>query len=273
MNLDDRRELLEFALALARAAEAEILPHYQRCAVDLKADGTEVTLADRAAETAIRAAIAQRYPDHAVLGEEFGGERDAAQQWIIDPLDGTSAFALGLPLFGTLIAYAEHGEPQVGVIHFPVLGETVYAARGLGCWFRRRDGETVQVRATPVSALSDAVVSASGVHATDVQPERDGRAYALTALIRQAKKFRVCGDCLQHALVCRGSLHVAIDTIMQPWDIAALVPCIEEAGGVCSAIDGRREGVVFSGSLVAASDATLLDEVVGVLNRRAPKVG
>lgn len=268
MNLERHRELLEFALSLAALAEAEILPHYQRCAVDLKADGSEVTLADRAAERAIRAAIAQRYPEHAVLGEEFGGERSDAPQWIVDPLDGTSAFALGLPLFGTLIAYAEHGEPQIGVIHFPVLGETVYAARGLGCWFRRRDGETVAVRVRPPAPLSEAIVSASGVHATDVQPERDGRAYALTTLIARAKKFRVCGDCLQHALVCRGSLHVAIDTIMQPWDIAALVPCIEEAGGVCSTVDGRRDDVVFGGSLVAASDRALLDEVIGVLNRR-----
>lgn len=268
MNLERQRELLDFALTLAAAAQAEILPHYQRCAVDLKADGSEVTLADRAAERAIRDAIAERYPDHAVLGEEFGGERDAAQQWIVDPLDGTSAFALGLPLFGTLIAYAEHGEPLLGVIHFPVLGETVYAARGLGCWFRNRDGETVQSRVRAPAPLSGAMVSASGMHASDIQPERDGRAYALTALIRRAKKFRVCGDCLQHALVCRGSLHVAIDTVMQPWDIAALVPCIEEAGGVVSAIDGKREGVVFGGSLVAASDRALLDEVLDVLNER-----
>lgn len=266
MELERHRELLDFALTLATAAEAEILPHYQRCAVDLKSDGTEVTLADRAAERRIRTLIDSRYPDHAVLGEEFGGERTAARQWIVDPLDGTSAFALGLPLFGTLIAYAEHGEPLVGVIHFPVLGETVYAARGLGCWFRNRSGETVQVRVRAAVPLSDAVVSASGVHASDIQPERDGRAYALTSLIRSARKFRVCGDCLQHALVCRGSLHVAIDTIMQPWDIAALVPCIEEAGGVCSAIDGRRDGVVFGGSLLAACDAALLDEVLGILN-------
>lgn len=265
MTPERLRELLEFALTLADTAQAEILPHYQRCAVDLKSDGSEVTLADRAAEQAIRAAIAARYPGHAVLGEEFGGERDAARQWIIDPLDGTSAFALGLPLFGTLIAYAEQGEPLVGVIHFPVLGETVYAARGLGCHFRNRDGDTVAVRVRPATPLSEAVVSASGVHASDIQPEPDGRACALSDLIRRAKKFRICGDCLQHALVCRGSLHVAIDTIMQPWDIAALVPCIEEAGGACATLDGRRDGVVFGGSLVAACDQALLDDVLGVL--------
>lgn len=268
MNAEPLRARLDFALDLAALAQAQILPHYQRCSVDLKADGSEVTLADRAAEQAIRAALARRYPDDAVLGEEFGGQRDAARQWIIDPLDGTGAFALGLPLFGTLIAYVEHGEPLLGVIHFPVLGETVYAARGLGCHFRRSDGETLTVRARTTKALSDAIVSASGVHASDIQPDRNGTAAALGSVIRSARKFRVCGDCMQHALVCRGSLDVAIDTVMQPWDIAALVPCIEEAGGVVSALDGRRDGVVFSGSLVAAGDATLLAEVIAVLNRR-----
>lgn len=263
----DYRELLATALELADLAEARILPHYQRCAVNLKADGSEVTQADREAEQAVRERLAQRHPGHAVLGEEFGGEREAAaRQWIIDPLDGTSAFALGLPLFGTLIAYAEHGEPRVGVIHFPVLGETVYAARGLGCWYRRRGeaAERVQVRAP--ASLDQAVVSASGVHASDIQPGADGAAYALTPVIRQARKFRVCGDCMQHALVCRGSLHAAIDTIMQPWDIAALVPCIEEAGGVASTLDGRRDGIVFGGSLLASCDAALHRQVLALLD-------
>lgn len=266
----DYRELLATALELADAAEARILPHYQRCSADLKADGSEVTQADREAEEAVRALLAQRHPEHAILGEEFGGERTAApQQWIIDPLDGTTAFALGLPLFGTLIAYAEHGEPKVGVIHFPVLGETVYAARGLGCWYRRRGEAAERVQVRPALPLQQAVVSASGVHASDIQPGPDGSAYALTAVIRQARKFRFCGDCMQHALVCRGSLHVAIDTIMQPWDIAALVPCIEEAGGVATNLDGRRDGVVFGGSLIAASDAALHRQVLALLNAGA----
>ncbi|WP_257385112.1 inositol monophosphatase family protein [Tahibacter caeni] len=268
MNRPDLQELLRFALELADLAQAQILPHYQRCGTELKADGSEVTAADRAAERAIRAAIAQRHPMHAVIGEEFGGERDAPAQWIVDPLDGTSAFALGMPLFGTLIAYAEHGEPLVGVIHFPVLGETVYAALGGGCWFRRRDGATERVRVGAAAAIEDAVVSASGVHATDVLPAADGTAHVLTPLLRRARKFRFCGDCLQHALVCRGSLHVAIDTVMQPWDIAALVPCIEEAGGVASALDGRREGLVHAGSLVASCSPALHAAVLDVLNAR-----
>lgn len=266
MNSDRLHDLLAIALELAQVAEREILPHYQRCAVDLKADGSEVTQADRASEQAIRALLAQRCPSYAILGEEFGGERDAAQQWIIDPLDGTSAFALGMPLFGTLIAYAEHGEPLVGVIHFPVLGETVYAAKGLGCWFRRGDGEPQRVRVGAATRIEDAVISASGVHATDIHPDRHGTAYRLTPLLHRAKKFRVCGDCLQHALVCRGSVHVAVDTIMQPWDIAALVPCIEEAGGIATSLGGQREGIVFGGSLLASCGENLHREVLQVLN-------
>lgn len=266
MNLSRQSELLQFALELAAAAQAQILPHYQRCSADLKADGSEVTAADHAAERAIRALIGQRYPQHAILGEEFGGERDAAQQWVVDPLDGTSAFALGMPLFGTLIAYAEHGEPLLGVIHFPVLGETVYAARGLGCWYRRGDDTAVQVQVSAAATIEDAFISASGAHATDMHPHSDGLAYRLTPLLRRARKFRFCGDCMQHALVCRGSLHVAIDTIMQPWDIAALVPCIEEAGGTATSLDGRREGIVFGGSLLASCGGALHAQVLALLN-------
>jgi histidinol-phosphatase len=269
--MTDHRELLDFALQLAEAAEAQILPHYQRCAVDLKADGSEVTLADQSAERAIRALLAARYPGHAILGEEFGGEREAAQQWIIDPLDGTSAFALGLPLFGTLIAYAEHGEPLLGVIHFPVLGETVYAARGLGCWYRRRGEAPERVNVKAAVPLDQAIVSASGVHATDILPASDGAAWRLGALLPQVKKFRFCGDCMQHALVCRGSLHAAIDTVMQPWDIAALLPCIEEAGGIATDLQGRRDNIVFGGGLLASCDSALHARILTVLGGSTPQ--
>lgn len=284
----ERRELLDFGLQLAAAAQDAILPHYQRCAVSLKADGSEVTVADRDAETAIRTRIADRYPQHAILGEEFGGERQAgaSRQWVIDPIDGTTWFALGMPLFGTLIALLEDGEPVVGVIHFPVLRETVYAARGLGCWFtasgsaharpttdaaslvdsrfRSAHAEATSVQVRSVARLDQAFVSASGVHGSDIQPTA-GHAWPLTRLIRGAGKFRSCSDCLQYALLCRGNLHVAMDTIMQPWDIAALIPCIEEAGGVATNLAGVRENLVHGGNLLASCDRALHAEVLGLL--------
>ena len=258
-------DLLAFALELAHAAEQVILPHYQRCVVSLKADGSEVTEADRAAEAVMRRMIGARFPAHAILGEEEGGAMTPAcpERWIIDPIDGTTSFAVGAPLFGTLVAYVEDEEPLVGVIHFPALGETVYAARGLGCRFQSRGAAPVPVRVAPGVPLGEALVSSTGLHGSDILPGQV--AYRLTPVIQRARKFRFYSDCLQHALLCRGNIHVAIDTIMQPWDIAALVPCVEEAGGVVSTLDGRREGVVFGGSLLTSCDRRLHDEVLALL--------
>jgi len=263
--MDRREDLLAFALELARAAETVILPLYQRCAVSFKSDGSEVTEADRGAEALMRRMIGERYPEHAILGEEQGGTMGPTPgpRWILDPVDGTTSFAAGVPLFGTLIALVDDAEPVLGVIHFPVLRETVYAARGLGCRLQARGGEPVPVRVAPAVPLAEALVSSTGVHGSDIHP--GPVAYRLSAVIRGARKFRFFSDCTQHALVCRGTVHAAIDTVMQPWDIAALVPCVEEAGGVVSTVDGRREGLVFGGSLVSSCDRRLHEEVLGLL--------
>jgi histidinol-phosphatase len=253
-RLDDD---LALALRLAAAAEAEILPRYQRTRTEWKADGSEVTEADREAERAIRAGLAAERRADDVFGEEHGGERSrGGRQWILDPIDGTTAFSVGAPGFGTLIALAIDDEPVLGVVHFPALGETLYAARGLGCWFRPRGGEPRRVRVAPVLRLADAFVSASGLHASSLDPVAPGAA-RLDELARRARKFRFFGDCLQHALVARGSLHVAVDTLMQPWDSAALLPCIEEAGGVVSALDGGRDGLLHAGSLISSATRAL----------------
>lgn len=267
---DHHEGLLDAALELARAAGEEILPRFRTAAVHRKADGTEVTEADRAAERRLRELIADRFPEHAVLGEEYGesGPEDARHRWIVDPLDGTAAFTLGLPTFGTLVAVTdrtEGEEPVVGVIHMPVLEETVYAARGLGCWFRAGGGDPVRVTVDPAERLEEAAVSATGPHSSDIQAGEGETPYRLTALVRRAGKFRFVGDCLQHALVCRGRLHVAVDTVMSPWDVAALVPCVEEAGGAVATVDGRRDGIVHGGSLVSASTEGLLRKTVEVL--------
>jgi histidinol-phosphatase len=264
--MTNREELLRFALELARAAEREILPRYQRCAVSVKADGSEVTEADKNAEAVMRQMIGERYPGHPILGEEQGGAMApfAGGGWIIDPLDGTSSFAVGAPLFGTLVAFVEGDEPVVGVMHFPVLGETVYAAKGLGCRYQRQGAEPMVVRVAAAVPLGQAVVSATAAHGSDIHPSR-GAAYRLMPVIHRARKFRFFSDCFQHALVCRGNIHVAIDTVMQPWDIAALVPCIEEAGGVATTLGGRREGLVFGGSLMSSCDRRLHDEVLALV--------
>jgi histidinol-phosphatase len=257
--LSQRRELLDFSLELAMAAEAQIMPRYLNCVASKKQDGSEVTEADRRAEEAIRELLLRHCPNDGILGEEFG-ETDATSgdaQWVVDPLDGTAWFTLGVPLFGTLIARLEQGDPVLGVIHFPVTGETVFAGKGLGCWFKTRDQLPVQVHVASPPALSAAVVSASGVHSTGIQSSAGELPYNLTDVISSSGKFRFCGDCLQHALVCRGRIHAAVDTLMMPWDNAAIIPCIEEAGGVVSTLSGEREDVIHGGSLLTSCDETL----------------
>lgn len=264
--MSDLTPHLHFALDLARTAETEILPRFRSATVTRKPDGSEVTEADREAERMMRLRLDEERPDHAVLGEEFGesGPDNARYQWILDPVDGTAGFTIGVPLFGTLVALCDEGKPVVGVIHFPAIDETVYAADGEGCWFRSDDAD-VQVQVDPVDTLAEATVTSTALHSSDVMATGDQTPYRMTELVPRAGKFRFVTDCLQHALVARGRTHAAVDTLMHPWDIAALVPCVREAGGVAQPLDSTEDDVVFAGSLVSASSDSLLQRVRRVL--------
>lgn len=261
------QELLAFGLELAQAAEPVILSHYRHPNVTRKADGTEVTDADRRGEEVMRELIRRRYPDHAVLGEEFGaaGRADAEWRWLLDPIDGTASYSVGVPLFGTLVGLLRHGAPVVGVVHLPALGETLYAGRGLGCRWRLRQASPVKAQVGSVSRLGDAVVMGPSGLSSVPPGERVAHFQRLLPLVRGARKFRFGGDCLQHLVVCRGLAHAALDPVMNPWDIAALVPCVEEAGGVVSTVDGRREDVTFGGSFVSCCTEELLRQVLDAI--------
>jgi histidinol-phosphatase len=266
-----KNEILEFALALAEAAESEIMPRFRSCTVNWKPDGSEVTDADRRAEEVMREIIARRLPGHAILGEEYGGPQEPTLDplWVLDPVDGTASFAVGLPIFGTLIGYVEQGEPQVGVIHFPAMGETVYAAKGSGCWARLRGEAAKRVNVSGTTELRHAFVSASSVSPSDIDPLQAGPCYKLSALIPKTRKFRFISDCVQHALVAQGRIDAAVDTIMNPWDIAALVPCVEEAGGVVTDLEGVRERLVWRSSLLSTSSPILHKQILQILGGTA----
>ena len=259
------QEYVDFALELARAAADVILPFYQGTfEVEMKDDRSPVTEADRRAEAAMRERIEQRYPEHGILGEEFGEKRSASKlKWILDPIDGTVSFVNGVPLFGTLVALAEAGEPLLGVIHFAALDETVWAAKGHGCFYGKKPAAVRRCE-----RLADAVVCASGMHETDIVNPKgptDGRPVAaLGALIRRAQNFRGWGDCYGHALVATGRADVMVDPVMSPWDIAAIVPVIEEAGGKVTDLDGNRDGIIERGSLVSSAGA-IHEEVLSLL--------
>jgi histidinol-phosphatase len=262
-------EILDFALALSREAGRFILPLWKKVAVDHKADGSEVTEADRGAEQLLRRRIAARYPDHVILGEEFGGDRvsDAEHLWLVDPVDGTASFAIGLPLFGTLIGYLRKGQPLVGVIGAHALAETVYAATGQGSWYRRDGGDAQRVQTSAVTELAGALVVSTSIERTDLDPRDPNPSICLSRLYRQARRFRWSGDCINYALLCQGRIDVAIDPRMNPWDIAAVAPCVREAGGVLSSLDGN-EDVVWQPNLVASANATLHARVLESLQSR-----
>jgi histidinol-phosphatase len=260
-------EILEFALSLAKAAESVVMPLFRTCSVSWKPDGSEVTEADRRGEAMMRELISKRFPEHSVLGEEYGGPFGSTDSplWLLDPIDGTASFAIGLPIFGTLIGYLENGEPLAGVIHMPAMGESVYAAKGFGCWTRVRGSVPEQVRVSAMNSLDDAYVSASGVSPSDICPPISGPAYKLSRVIQRARRFRFVADCVQHALVAQGRIDAAIDTVMNPWDIAALVPCVEEAGGIATDLEGQRDGIVWKKTLLTSCGAQLHQELIRVL--------
>lgn len=264
------QQFLNFARQLASTAEATILPHFQNHTVSFKSDGTEVTIADQQGESVMRDLITETFPNHDILGEEFGessavSHSSSRYRWVLDPIDGTAWFTLGIPLFGTLVALLEDNEPIVGVIHLPGLGETVYAAKGMGCWFQSRHQSPLKVEVRSPVAVENAIASTTGLHCTDITQNPNEAHYRMTALIKQVQKFRFCSDCNQHALVARGKLHVAVDTAMNPWDVAALVPCVEEAGGMVTNLSGNRDNIVFGGSLITSCGEPLHSDVIQIL--------
>jgi histidinol-phosphatase len=266
MTDDFLNEILEFALELNTAAGEFILPLWKNVRVDHKSDGSEVTEADRGAEDLLRRLIAGRFPDHAILGEEFGGERNpgAEHLWLLDPVDGTASFAAALPLFGTLIAYLHYGEPVAGVIGAHALGETTYAAKGHGCWHRESGKPPARVHTSSTNELSDAYVIATGVECTDLDPLGRRPGLRVSELYRQVKRFRWSGDCINYSLLCQGRIDVALDPRMNPWDMAALVPCVKEAGGVLTSLEGN-EDVIWGQDLVASANAPLHARVLQTL--------
>lgn len=251
------RALLPAVFEALTATDAITLGHLHRVKISLKADGSEVTIADRAAERLLRGRLAKHWPTDAILGEEYGGALTRQGRcWLVDPIDGTASYVIGSPMWGTLLSLLIDGEPVFGCIHLPALGETTYAARGHGCWLRRDGARARRVSVgRTVPPLSRAQVGLSSFKESDLAA-RPGP-WRFASLAPKVGRVKIVGDCVQYALVCRGVLDAAIDPLMKPWDIGALAICVEEAGGSVSDLRGRGDRLVERTSLVAARSATL----------------
>ena len=237
---------IEQVLELARVTGDIALQHYKsNLTVETKADGSPVTAADRAAETAAREWILKYFPEDGVLGEEFGEERpSAARQWIIDPIDGTKSFVRGVPLWGSLVALTEGDEVLAGAAYFPAIGEWLAAAQNAGCWW---NDSLCHVSA--VDKMHEATVMTTDERFTGRIQYLDG----WRRLSRAAAVSRTWGDCFGYLLVATGRAEVMVDPVMSPWDAAALQPIIMEAGGHFSDWDGKD--TAFSGSVIATNGA------------------
>ncbi len=250
---------LDFALALADAADAVSLPYFinRSFHLDWKANRTEVTEADRETETAISSRVLAERPDHGLFGEEHGlvGDATSAWRWLIDPIDGTSNFVRGIPVWATLIALVHDGEPVVGVVSAPALGgRRWWAARGLGAF---ADGR--RCRVSTVTALDEAQISVTFSPGWDEL----GRAQQLLQLQRQAYRTRGFGDFWQHMLVAEGAIDLAVDAVgLAPYDLAAVMVVVEEAGGTFTDRNGVR---TFEHDTAVSSN--------GVLHRHAASLG
>jgi len=253
---------LDAWLELAQAAcdEADgIARHAFRRDLEIttKPDRTFVTQADTAIERAIRARIRAAYPDHGLVGEEYGTEDgEAATRWYIDPIDGTHNFIRGVPLFGTLLAVERDGELQAAVLSAPALRERWWARRGGGAWARSAD-ETAprRIRVSRVATLADAQILYGSGHDIEVS----GRAPGFHALLGEVWRERGFGDFWGYALLAEGAAEAMVEVELSPWDAAAPTVLIEEAGGRVTDLDGRR--AIDTGTFLA-SNGLLHDEVL-----------
>jgi len=253
---------LELAVEMARQASDLILKYYQSdgLAVELKGDASPVTIADRGAEEQIRETLKQHYPQDGVLGEEFPEKpSENGFRWILDPIDGTKPFVHGVPLFGTLIALEHDGKAIMGVCRFPALDEVVYAAQGEGTWWQRGTETPKQTYIDDIDDFSDATFCITE-YATWQQTQSQD---ALGTLVSRCKITRGWGDCYGHALVATGRAHLMVDPVMSPWDAAALVPIVLEAGGCWMDWKGNP---VFDGGNGISVVPHLKDEVLRIVS-------
>jgi histidinol phosphatase-like enzyme (inositol monophosphatase family) len=249
------RELLDFAVDVAWRAGKVTLEYFQtQLSIERKRDNSVVTVADRRTEQTIRESIRSRFPDHNIIGEEYGEEISGSDyNWIVDPIDGTQSFVHGVPLYGVLLGLEYRNEAILGVVNCPALDEMVYAARGEGCYWNGR-----RARVSTTQNLAEALWCASGAEYF----ETVGRSAAWSRLKENTARYRTWGDCYGYVLVATGRADVMVDPIMHVWDCAPLLPIMAEAGGRFT--DWKGDATIRGGNAVA-TNGVLHDSVLAVL--------
>jgi myo-inositol-1(or 4)-monophosphatase len=254
----ENNALTQFALSLADASAKVILPQFRKnIMIDVKAGEVwdPVTDADRSAERLIREMIEKTYPEHAIIGEEYGSKKGSSPYtWVLDPIDGTRAFVIGMPTWVTLIGLYRDGQPLLGVMNQPFVGEKFYGNPD-GAWHAHQ-GQTQKIHVRPPVKLSSASVGTTAPHLY-----KDHKGFA--KLQSSVTTLRYGGDAYFFSLVAAGHLDIAMDPSLQIYDIAALIPIIRGAGGVIGTWTDNDP--TQGGNVIFASSQSLLEEALEVM--------
>ena len=255
-NAIDLQRELALALRLADAARPIAMAHFRNpLAIDIKADHSPVTIADRVIEAELRKLIQQDFPSHGILGEEFGTTRGSDFTWVLDPIDGTKSFISGLPLFGTLIALLHGEQPVLGIIDIPAMSERWLGQRGQPSLF---NGAVSRVSAC--ERLEDARVLTTSPDMFDAEGWR-----RFDVLGRRAAFRRYGGDCYLYGLLASGHCDLVVEMGLQPYDYLAMVTVIEGAGGKISDWRGNTLGLHSKGDVIAAASESLWRQALDAL--------
>ncbi len=251
-------QYITFAKKMAKASAEVILSYYNSdFAVDIKEDNSPVTIADKCAEKLMRDMIIEKFPDHGIIGEEYGEyNKDAEYTWVLDPIDGTKSFIHRVPLFGTLIALMKNNKPVLGVINLPVLKELIIGAVSRPTTF---NGKEISVNSS--ASLKDSLLLCTDL--LDVEKYQNLELFLF--LTKQVKLYRSWGDCYMYSMLARGLADIAVDPVMNYWDIQALVPIIQGAGGIIT--DHQGNEVNEESTSIIASSPELHSQVVQILNK------
>lgn len=253
---------LELALAMADAADVLSMRHYRSkdLVITTKPDATPVTEADHAVEKLLRETLGAQRPQDAIVGEEFGGDANlSGRRWIVDPIDGTKNYLRGVPVWSTLIALVVDDEYAVGVVSAPAMGRRWWAAKGGGAWTREVNGDVNRIQVSGVATMIDASFSFSDAVDWDRHSTTPG---TLQRFVDATWRQRAYGDFYSHMLVAEGAIDIGAEPTLAAWDMAALIPIVQEAGG---RITGYRGGDPLAETSCLTTNGALHDAALALI--------